>query len=98
MGLEEKLPASAEQLAWMAYSPTAVGSLSALLTPGTWARSGLAPPQGLVEELLAQGALPGRRLLRADLDCSRFLAACVELILPGRSPGTQCPCQQAQPR
>lgn len=58
MGLEEKLPAYAEQPAWVAHSPTAVGSLSILLTPGTWARSGLAP-QGLARKSLAQGALPG---------------------------------------
>lgn len=58
MGLEDKVPAYAEQLSWVAHSPTAVGSLSTLLTPGKWARSGLAP-QGLAGELLAQGALPG---------------------------------------
>lgn len=58
MGLEEKVPAYAEQPAWVAHSPTAVGSLSALLTPGKRARSGLVP-HGLAGELLAQGTLPG---------------------------------------
>lgn len=48
----------------MAYTPTTLGSPSALLTPGTLpseltqAGSGLAP-QGLAGEVLAQGDLPG---------------------------------------